>query len=211
MVELVAQYLTFKKKVSIKGIGTFSVEELPARLDFPNRLLHAPEQILHFDSKWDTDTAFEEWVQKQKGISQQEVMEQFQHLSDSFQRILSDKKEVTWERLGQFSKSDQQIQFVSALETVRRSPVTAEKVIRKNAQHSIRVGEQEKTNVEMEELLYNRSRKPLNLSWVIALVLFLIALVTILYTGSTRLQQWNRQGNSEKIKLKEMPPFYKTQ
>ncbi|RXK58136.1 hypothetical protein ESA94_19180 [Lacibacter luteus] len=209
MVELVAQYLTFKKQVSIKGIGTFSIEELPARLDFPNRLLHAPEHILHFDSKGSDDVLFEQWVQKQNGISQQEVKEQLQHLSDSFHRTLSDKTELTWEKVGQFSKKDQQIYFVSAFEAVKRPPVTAEKIIRKNAQHSIRVGEQEKTNVEMEELLYSRSRKTLNFWWVLALVLFLIALVTILFTLSNRSQQWNRQGNSEKLKLKEMPALYK--
>ena len=45
MVELIARYLSFQKQVSIKDVGTFSVEELPARLDFPNRLLHAPEYI----------------------------------------------------------------------------------------------------------------------------------------------------------------------
>lgn len=211
MVELVAQYLTFKKQVSIKGIGTFSVEELPARLDFPNRLLHAPEHILHFDTKWSEDAPFEQWLQKQGGISQQEVKEQLQHLSDLFQRTLSEEKKFSWQRIGQFSKNDQQIEFVSEFEAVKRPPVTAEKVIRKNAQHSIRVGEQEKTNVEMEEILQSQSRKTLNLWWLIALALFLTALVVILFTLSSHSQQWNRQGNNIKPSLKEMPALYKSQ
>lgn len=210
MEELVAQYLTFKKQVSIEGVGTFSVEELPARLDFPNRLLHAPEHILHFNSKWEEDALFEQWVQKQSGASQQEVKAQLQHLSSQFQRTLTEQQALSWKNIGRFSKKDQQIQFVSEFEAVKRSPVTAEKVIRKNAQHSIRVGEQEKTNVEMEELLQTQSRKTLNLWWLFALALFLTALVLILFTLINRSQQWNRQGNSKKLKLNDMPALYKS-
>ncbi|TWI85290.1 hypothetical protein IQ13_0449 [Lacibacter cauensis] len=210
MVELVAQYLTFNKQVSIKDVGTFSVEELPARLDFPNRLLHAPEHILHFNTKWSEDELFEQWLQKQSGASQQEVQEQLQHLSDLFQRTLSEEKRFGWKRIGQFSKNEQQIAFVSEFEAAKRAPVTAEKVIRKNAQHSIRVGEQEKTNVEMEELLQTQSRKTLNLWWLFALALFLTALVLILFTLTNHSPQWNRQGNSQKLKLNEMPALYKS-
>jgi nucleoid DNA-binding protein len=212
MVELIARYLSFQKQVSIKDVGTFSVEELPARLDFPNRLLHAPEHILHFNTKWSEDELFEQWAQKQLGLSQKEIKEQLQNLSAEFQRTLSEKSELTWNGIGQFSISDQQqIVFTSALETVKLPPVTAEKVIRKNAQHSLRVGEQEKTNVEMEELLQKQSRKTLNLWWLLALALFLTAFLAILFIANYKTQQWSRQGNSEKPKIEEMPVLHKIQ
>ena len=212
MVELIARYLSFQKQVSIKDVGTFSVEELPARLDFPNRLLHAPEYILHFNTKWSDDELFEKWAQKQLGLSQQEINEQLQKLAAEFQRTLSDNNILYWNGIGQFSKNDQQhILLTSAFETVKRQPVNAEKVIRKNAQHSLRVGEQEKTNVEMEELLQIRSRKTLNLWWLFALALFLTTFFAILFIANYKKQQWNRQGNSEKPKLGEMPVLYKIQ
>ncbi len=212
MVELIARYLSFQKQVSIKDVGTFSVEELPARLDFPNKLLHAPEHILHFNPKWSNDELFEQWAQKQLGLSQQEIKAQLQNLSADFQRTLSDKNELNWEGIGRFSKNDQQlILFSSGLEVVKRPPVVAEKVIRKNAQHSIRVGEQEKTNVEMEELLQKQSRKTLNLWWLLALALFLTAFLAILFIANYQTKQWNRQGNSEKPTLEEMPVLHKIQ
>jgi nucleoid DNA-binding protein len=212
MVELVARYLSFQKQVSIKDVGTFSVEELPARLDFPNKLLHAPEHILHFNTKWSNDELFEQWAQKQLGLSQQEIKAQLQNLSADFQRTLSDKNELTWEGIGRFSKNDQQlILFTNGFEAVKRPPVVAEKVIRKNAQHSIRVGEQEKTNIEMEELLQAQSRKTLNLWWLFALALFLTAFLAILFIANYEPKQWNRQGNSEKPTLEEMPVLHKIQ
>ncbi len=212
MVELIARYLSFQKLVSIKDVGTFSVEELPARLDFPNKLLHAPEHILHFNPKWSNDELFEQWAQKQLGLSQQEIKAQLQNLSADFQRRLSDKNELNWEGIGRFSKNDQQlILFTNGFEAVKRPPVVAEKVIRKNAQHSIRVGEQEKTNVEMEELLQTQSRKTLNLWWLFALALFLTAFLAILFIANYETKQWNRQGNSEKPTLEEMPVLHKIQ
>jgi nucleoid DNA-binding protein len=212
MVELIARYLSFQQQVSIKDVGTFSVEELPARLDFPNKLLHAPEHILHFNPKWSNDELFEQWAQKQLGLSQQEIKAQLQNLSADFQRRLSDKNELNWEGIGRFSKNDQQlILFTNGFEAVKRPPVVAEKVIRKNAQHSIRVGEQEKTNVEMEELLQTQSRKTLNLWWLFALALFLTAFLAILFIANYETKQWNRQGNSEKPTLEEMPVLHKIQ
>ena len=156
MVELIAKYLSFQKQVSLKNVGTFSVEELPARLDFPNRLLHAPEQILHFHTKWSDDEPFEQWLQKHAGLSQQEIKEQFQNLSVDFQRTLSANNELVWNGIGRFFRNEQQvILFTPSFETLKRAPLSAEKVIRKHAQHSLRVGDQEKTNLEMEELLHN--------------------------------------------------------
>lgn len=209
MVELIARYLSFQKKVSIKDVGTFSVEELPARLDFPNKLLHAPEHILHFNPKWSNDELFEQWAQQQLGLSQQEIKAQLQNLSADFQRTLSDKNEITWEGIGRFSKNDQQlILFSNGFSAVKRPPVAAEKVIRKNAQHAIRVGEQEKTNVEMEELLQMQSIKTLSLWKLFAFTLFLLAFLAILFIISSKTQQWNRQGNGEKPTLKEMPVLH---
>lgn len=209
MVELIARYLSFQKKVSIKDVGTFSVEELPARLDFPNKLLHAPEHILHFNPKWSNDELFEQWAQQQLGLSQQEIKAQLQNLSADFQRTLSDKNEITWEGIGRFSKNDQQlILFSNGFSAVKRPPVAAEKVIRKNAQHAIRVGEQEKTNVEMEELLQMQSNKTLSLWKLFAFTLFLLAFLAILFIISSKTQQWNRQGNGEKPTLKEMPVLH---
>lgn len=212
MVELIARYLSFQKQVSIKDVGTFSIEELPARLDFPNKLLHAPEHILHFNPKWSNDELFEQWAQKQLGLSQQEIKAQLQNLSADFQRTLSEKNELIWEDIGRFSKNDQQlILFSSGFEAVKHPPVSAEKVIRKNAQHSIRVGEQEKTNVEMEELLQAQSRKTLNLWWLFALALFLTSFLAILFIANYKTKQWNRQGNGEKPTLEEMPALHKIQ
>lgn len=213
MVDLVVRYLSFQKKVSLQGIGTFSVEHLPARLDFPNRLLHAPEFILHFSpsSAAVTDEQFDNWLQHELNVSREEVRVMQENLSTDFQRTLAEKGNFTLNGLGIFTKDEQQLlHFSSLYETVKGNPVTAEKVIRKNTSHSVLVGEQEKTSKEMTEILTGTKRKPLNLWWMIALALFLSALIAILYFAIYS-PQWSNQGNNQKLKLNEAPPLHKIQ
>jgi nucleoid DNA-binding protein len=212
MVDLVLRYLSFQKKVSLQGIGTFSVEHLPARLDFPNRLLYAPEFILHFSSSTNgNDEQFENWLQKELNVDREEVKTLQQNLSADFQRSLSEKGEMTLNGLGVFTKDEQRLlHFSSLYEAIKGNPVTAEKIIRKNTSHSILVGEQEKTSEEMTELLTGPKRKPLNFWWIIVMALFLSALVAILYFANYS-PQWSKQGNNQKLKVNEAPPLHKIQ
>jgi len=213
MVDLVVRYLSFQKKVSLPGIGTFSVEHLPARLDFPNRLLHAPEDILHYSPSFASEShdQFENWLQNELNASNDEVKVLQENLSADFQRTLAEKSEVTLNGLGIFTKDEQKLlHFSSLYETVKGNPVTAEKIIRKNTSHSVLVGEQEKTSVEMTEILTGTKRKPLNLWWMIAMALFLTALIAILYYAIYS-PQWSNQGNNQKLKVKEAPPLHQIQ
>lgn len=212
MVDLIVRFLSTHKRVSLKGIGSFSVEQLPARLDFPNRLLHAPETILHYTTEAEEDAGFDEWLMQELRLPSDEIKTQRQNFTEEFKRILNSKNEVELAGIGRFAKEENQlIHFTSAFETIVGMPVVAEKIIRKNTQHSIRVGEEEKTNVEMEELLLRKHRKPLNFWWLIAIALFLSALVAILLFATNHSQQWSKQGNEQKMTPKETPPLYKMQ
>ncbi len=212
MVDLIVRFLSTHKRVSLKGIGSFSVEQLPARLDFPNRLLHAPEAILHYTSDAEEDTTFDEWLIQELRLPSDEIKIQRQNFTDEFKRILNYKNEVELQGIGRFVKEENQlVHFTSTFETIIGTPVIAEKIIRKNTKHSIRVGEKEKTNIEMEELLLQRHRKPLNIWGLVAIALFVSAFVAILYFATNYSKQWNKQGNEQEMTPKEPPLLYKMQ
>ena len=212
MVDLIVQYLSFNKQVSLKGIGTFTVEQLPARLDFPNRLLHAPQAVLHFSSIARQDEAFEQWICRELHLNKEESLQKLQIFLADFQRTLNSNQKVEWVGIGNFTKDENQLlHFTSAFETAIGEPVKAEKIIRKNKEHFVRVGEEEKTSTEMEELLFGVRRKKLNLFWIFAMALFLISFVLIWMFAAGHARLWGSQGNGSKLKTKEMPVLYKIQ
>ncbi|NCU02970.1 MAG: hypothetical protein GXC73_03195 [Chitinophagaceae bacterium] len=210
MVEQVVHYLSFRKQISLQGIGTFSVEHLPARLDFPNRVLYAPEFVLHFSPlAKEHDEEFSQWLQSQLGIDAPTAKQTQLQFSENFQQSLAESGAATLQGIGVFTRDEQKnLQFSSLFETVSSTPVRAEKIIRKNTLHSVRVGEEEKTSEEMTELLTGTNRKPLNLWWVLAVALFLSALIAILYFANSS-KQWGSQGNNRKLKLNEAPALHK--
>ena len=125
---------------------------------------------------------------------------------------MNSKNEVEFAGLGRFEKDENQlIHFTAAFETIVGMPVVAEKIIRKKTEHSIRVGEVQKTNLEMEKLLLHKYRKPLNLWWLLAITLFISAFVAILLFATNHSQQWGRQGNKIKMTPNIAPPLYKMQ
>lgn len=212
MVDLIVRYLSFNKQISLKGIGTFCVEHLPARLDFPNRLLHAPQSVLHYSASGEQDTRFEDWVSKELGISLQEVYEREEILLSNFHRTLNSHQIIEWKELGNFSKDDHQlIHFVSTFSPGVGKPVKADKIIRKHQEHAVRVGEEEKTSTEMEALLFGRNQSKINTLWIFALALFLISMIAIWLFATGNPAIWKMQGNGIKIKAKEASPTYNSQ
>ena len=78
-------------------------------------------------------------------------------------------------------------------------PVTAEKVIRVKAEHTVLVGEKEKTSVEMEEYFAGSPAKK-NYSWLIAVILTVLAVMFIGWYFSEKGFSTSSAGNQSVIK-----------
>jgi nucleoid DNA-binding protein len=210
MVDVLRKYLAIGQQISMKGIGTVSVEELPARIDFPNQLLHPPETILHFSRLAKHDEDFCKWLSRELQISETEAESNYHSFAEDMLKELNDNKKMKWDGVGEFVKTENGlIQFNPAIQnTVLAKPVAAKKIIRQGTEHSIRVGEEEKTNTEMQEMLFSDEKKTYNGWWLAGVLLLLIALITIIvYFSSVKNKRMH--GNQNKPAITESPALYK--
>lgn len=211
MVDLITSYLLNKGHLSLKGIGTFQLKSIPARLDFPNRLLHAPQTELEFSVLSSGDEGFIEWLQGKLQISAEKIKQQLDIFLQQFHQQISNSNSVEWKGIGSFIKTENNVlQFQPLFEIFTGDPVKAERIIRKDAEHVVRVGEDEKTSKEMEELLSVRSKRKIQMWWIAALVLFLLGIAAVWFYASTN-ENWKNQGNDQPVKTERSEPTYKLQ
>lgn len=212
MLELIKRYLYLHKSISLSGIGTLLLVEVPARIDYPNKLLHPPQHKLQFQTTLNSDDHFSNWLSEHLNMNIEETAKQTAHFISDFKQSLNNHQEVEWEGLGLFKNDENQVlRFTSTFNPVTGEPVHAEKVIRKNAEHTIRVGEQEKTNTEMQELLFGTKKKVLFHWWYSAGIILVLSIAAILYFATLFPGSWKMQGNKSNLKIESAPKQYQIQ
>jgi nucleoid DNA-binding protein len=212
MLELLRRYLYLHKSISLNGFGTLLLEEIPARIDYPNKLLHPLQYKLQFQSTSNSDDHFSLWVSEQLNISREESAKQTAHFISDLKQRLINQNIVEWEGIGVFKNDENQVlRFTPTINIVTGDPVAAEKIIRKNAEHFIRVGEQEKTNTQMQELLFGTKKKVRFHWWYSAVILLVLGIAAILYFASLFPTSWKMQGNKTELKTNQAPKQYQIQ
>jgi hypothetical protein len=205
------QYFIHYKKLNVPGIGIFMLEKKPATTDFPNKLIHPPVFSISLHHGNDTPPRnFFNWLAQVLQVSDRDAVIRFNDFAYEMKRKISAGDKIKWEGMGILSSGlAGEIRFEPALKGASaEAPVKAEKVIRENAAHTVRVGEEEKTSIEMIEYLSHTDAKK-NYWWAWALAVGLIVTMFIgwylsehgLFTSST--------GNAHAVQPIESPSTYK--
>jgi len=182
MYQQLYQYLLQHHKLTIPGIGTLAVESTAAVYDFPNRSVnpHAYSISLLHGNDTPSKKVFA-WLAQVFGISDRDAVMQFNDFAFELKKQLNDGRKVNWDQVGALSVGlAGEIRFESAArQLVIEAPVAANKVVREHAEHTVRVGEEEKSSAEMLELLAPEA--PARNYWLtIAIILLIIA---VIFTG----------------------------
>ncbi|MBK6935920.1 MAG: hypothetical protein IPH18_02810 [Chitinophagaceae bacterium] len=174
-------YLIKNNKLTVPGIGTFLLEQGPATIDFPGRKANAPAFKVSMAQESDVQVDFYGSLGALLGISAREAVVRFNDFAFDLKKKINEGAKVYWTGIGTISKGlAGEMKFQPEPEPLfLQEPVRAEKVIRDKAEHMVRVGEQERTSVEMNEFL-NQPVKSKSLWWVWVAVL---TLLSFLYIG----------------------------
>jgi nucleoid DNA-binding protein len=174
MYDELLQYLLLYKELPVPGIGSFSLERRPAAADITNRVINPP--VYQVSLREHTDPYprhFFSWLAAQLSTSDHDARERFRQFSASLQSRLSSGKNIHWPGIGNLEPDEAgRIRFRPDI-TEGEAPVPAQKIIRENAEHQIRVGEDMKTSVQMSEMLTvkpEKKRYPLLFAWLLLLL-----------------------------------------
>jgi hypothetical protein len=154
MQDTLYEFLLLNKKLSLPGIGTISLCQNSAQHDIPGKQFTAPSFYFILESRNDTPSKkLFDWLSSSFGVTEWDAIKSVNDFSFALKKKLSENGEVNWENVGMIRrdnngdlKLDQQNILLQS-----EQPVIAEKVIRVKAEHTVLVGEREKTSVEMEE------------------------------------------------------------
>ncbi len=182
MYQYLLKYFSLYKNLSLPGIGSFNTAFQPAELDFANKTLNAPAYHIQYNNaEPDTTAHFYNYLTKETGLQYEEAVHQLKKFTAQLKDKLDTGEPVKFFGIGVLIKKEEGYSF-DADKSINDffSAITAERVIRQNAEHNVRVGEDDKTSTEMYQQL-NQTIVKEERWWIAALVLAFIGIAAIAY------------------------------
>jgi len=196
------EFLLLNRSLSLPGIGTISLCQNSAQLDFTNKQFIAPSFYFAIESRNDKPSKkLFDWLSSSLGITEWDAISSVNDFSFDLKKKLSENGETNWKNVGVFRRDnngDLKLDEQNIL-LPSEQPVKAEKVIRVKAEHTVLVGEQEKTSVQMEEY-FAESRAKRNYAWLIAAIITVIAIIFLGWYFSEKGFSTSSTGNQSVIK-----------
>ena len=202
MQDTLYEFLLLNKKLSLPGIGTISLRQDSAQHDLPNKQFTAPSFYFTIESRNDKPSKkLFDWLSSSFGITEWDAIRSINDFSLDLKKKLSENGEVAWANVGMIRRDNNGDLKIDQQSIVLQSeqPITAEKVIRLKAEHTVLVGEKQKTSVEMEQY-FSGSPARKNYSWLIAVILTALAMIFIGWYFSEKGFSTSSAGNQSVIK-----------
>ena len=175
-------YLFQHRSISIPGLGTIYLETLPAAVDVADRTMQPPVYQFRFDKYFDApDKEFFAYLATQRNVLDYEAIKWYNEFSFDLRNRIRNEDEVSWDGVG-ILKNDGagNVLFEPAATPMQfMQPTPAMRVSRQDAQHTLVVGDHERTSGEMNELLQDEPGRRRLAWWVIALILAGIGLAVL--------------------------------
>lgn len=205
--EILNKYLAQNKSISIPGLGALVVEDVPAISDFINRQIHPMQQKLRFDKYFDSpDRDFFNYLAQQQRVPDFEAIRWYNEFAYELRNSIRTDGSAKWQGLGEFKKDESgDIGFEPQHPGYELyATITAERVIRTAVNHSILVGDKEKTSNEMTEYFVEEKEGtplPKTKWWKFALAAALLALAVLVFHLSKNGFRWGSSGNRQSVSV----------
>jgi hypothetical protein len=180
---LLYRYFSLSGNVSIPGLGALYIKRVPAINDFSGKQFFPPSQVLKFSTNILSFSGDQSnYISRMSGMEKELVDSELKVLGESLKTRLMAERKLEWMDVGIFSVSDEgEIGFVpKTITTEYYRPVQYVHVLRADAEHTIKVGEEEKTTTDMEDFFEDQRANSGKNKWQkAAMVLVLIAVLLL--------------------------------
>jgi nucleoid DNA-binding protein len=203
------QLLILNKKLTIPGIGNFSMNRKPAEANFLEKLIHPPAYSITLQKESGAPSkSFFFRLAELLNITDREAVVQFNDFAFDLKKKIVDGNEVVWDGIGTLSMNKSgNVKFLPAEIPVIEESVAVEKVLREHTQHSVLVGERERTSVEMTELLSQPETKK-SKWWIAALIAGVVLLAVVFWIFSKNEWTISATSNQRTISPGQEEPSY---
>ncbi len=175
------KYFCRYRHIALPGIGSFELEQSNARVDFTEKLIRPGIPLIVYSAANTTPNRnLFYFLSKNLGIDEVDAIRKLNDFTANLKAEIALKESVELPGIGYLRNQGSGLYRFEPERNVDifYPQLTAERVIRKSADHLIRVGEQEKTFTEMEEQLGVVETKK-DRWWIPALILAAIGIVAI--------------------------------
>ena len=184
MYPVLKKFLALHHHLSLPGIGNFNVQNIPASVDIANRCVNPSlSRMIFSDEKLSPDKSFFHFIALELHIDEVQAIRDFTDFNSRLQSDINNYKPVVFENFGTLYKQQSgEINFEADVMPPYFPVINAERVIRKNATHTVMVGEDERTSDEMHTALQEEIVvAEVDRWWIPAIVLGLIGIAALIY------------------------------
>ncbi len=206
MIPLINRYLFSHKSISFADWGTIRIQERSAELDFHNKLLHGPSYEIQYSSEVTGSELFINWLVNQCQMESEKAVSMLTEFMHDFQKAIQSQGSYVWKGIGTFQElTAGNLTFIPEPVATLYPDIEIERVIHKDADHVLTVGEQERTKFEMEAWLSDSKKNIKSNWWIAAIMIVSVSVGLILSYYFMHPSQFHQQGNHQTINVLDMP------
>lgn len=210
MQALITSYLIQKKECNLPLLGHFRIKTKPADLDIASKQIFPPtDEILYSEFAANLSGDLITYISDLQNIPRDEAERKINSWCHYAKEKLDSGEKIIFNSIGSLQKDAVGNIFFQRKEgNSFYEPVSAEKIIYKNAEHSVLVGDRETTSGVMNEY-YREEIIEKKLWWKLwAIILLAISLVVLFFYFYTHKFSENLIGNQASFPTQDPPASY---
>ena len=210
MQTLITSYLIQKKECNLPLLGHFRIKTKPAELDIANKQIYPLiDEILYSEFTANLSGDLVTYISNLQNITPDEAKEKINSWCHYAKGKLDSGEKIIFNSIGSLQKDAVgNIFFQRKNDISFYEPVSAERIIYKNAEHSVLVGDTETTSGVMNEFYRNEIIE--NKRWwkIWAIVLLTISLAVLFFYFYTHKFSENEIGTKTSFSTQEPPVLH---